>query len=81
MITKIQMQNAGALVRQKFEPVLKLIADYEAGADPGDWRKDEKLVKLFGFGTSLEAVILYITQNYKAKPKRGKAKMEIDENG
>lgn len=81
MITKIQKQNAEALVRQEFEPVLKLIADYEAGADPDAWRQDESLVKLFGYGTSLEAVILHITQNYQPKPKRGRAKTEIDENG
>lgn len=81
MITKIQMQNAEALIRQEFEPVMKLVADYEAGADPDGWRKDEKLVKLFGYGTSLEAMILYITQNYQPKPKRARAKTEIDENG
>lgn len=81
MIRKIELQNAAALVRQKFVPVLRMIADFEAGAkSPDDWRQDDELVKFFGYGTTLEAVILHITQNYEAKPKRAKPKMEKLDN-
>lgn len=76
MIRKIERQNAAALVRQQFKPVLQMIADFEAGKDPDDWRQDEKLVNLFGYGTMLEAVILHITSNYQARPKRARSKTE-----
>ena len=81
MIRKIELQNAAALVQQKFEPILQMIADYEAGKDPDDWRQDKMLVKFFGYGTTLEAVILHITQNYEVKPKRAKPKTEKLDNG
>lgn len=81
MIRKIDRQNAEALVRQRFAPMLKMIADYEAGKNPDKWRQDEKLVNLFGHGTNLEAVIEFIVANYEQKPKARKTTKEVIEDG
>ena len=41
--SKIQYQNAGALIRQKFEPVVDLIADYESGGNPDKWQNNKTM--------------------------------------
>lgn len=58
-----------------------LIENYEAGGDPDQWWQSEKLVNLFGYGTSLEAVIEFIVANYTQKPKARKTKKEVIEDG
>ena len=69
MTEKIQRQNAEALTRQKFPLLLEMIRAYEAGDNLTTWESNrfdvDRMLRVAG--TSREAVIEYITQNYQRK--------------
>ena len=68
---KIWLQNAEALIRQEYQPVMEMVVEYEAGKHPAEFLKDKQLTQqIRGHGTRIEAVVQHIKTNYKVKPKR-----------
>lgn len=68
---KIWLQNAEALIRQEYQPVMEMVVEYEAGKHPAEFLKDKELAQqIRGHGTRIEAVVQYIKATYKVKPKK-----------
>ena len=68
---KIWLQNAEALIRQEYQPVMEMVVEYEAGKHPAEFLKDEQLTKqIRTHGTRIDAVVQHIKATYKVKPKK-----------
>ncbi len=68
MITKKMRQNAAAMIRQDMYPADEMVSDYEAGKPLDAWREDAKAAhRLQTCGSSMDAMIEHIKQNYKQK--------------
>ena len=73
MISKIQRQNAAALDRQAFPLVRQMIAAYQNGDELLTWGNQAEVRRpLQVAGTSFEAVMEYIAQNFLVKPSSKK---------
>ena len=42
---KIWLQNAEALIRQEYQPVMEMVVEYEGGKHPAEFLKDEQLTQ------------------------------------
>lgn len=68
---KIWLQNAEALIRQEYQPIMEMVVEYESGKHPAEFLKDQQLTQqIRSHGTRIEAVVQYIKANYKVKPKK-----------